>query len=116
MAALREAEEEIGLKPDRVELIGVLDQYRTVTNYCVTPVVGLIDYTGPLQRDENEVEAIFEVPLSHFLNPDNFERHDRIVNGRNRSFYAVPYDQWFIWGATAAMLKNLASIIRNQID
>jgi len=116
MAALREAEEEIGLKPERVELIGTLDEYRTVTNYCVTPVVGLIGDTGTLQRDENEVEAIFDVPLSHFLNPDNFERHDRIVDGRTRSFYAVPYQKRFIWGATAAMLKNLATIIRDQLD
>ena len=111
MAALREAEEEISLAPDRVELIGAIDDYRTVTNYCVTPVVGLIADTGPLRADENEVAAIFDVPLSHFLSPENFERHDRIVDGRARSFYAVPYDKRFIWGATAAMLKNLSSIL-----
>ena len=112
IAALREAEEEIGLDRQRVELVGQLDDYRTVTNYCVTPVVGLIADTGELQPDENEVAAIFDVPLSHFLNADNFERHDRVIGGRSRSFYAVPYREYFIWGATAAMLKNLASIIQ----
>lgn len=112
IAALREAEEEISLARDRVELIGQLDDYRTVTNYRVTPVVGLITDTGPLKADANEVAAIFQAPLAHFLNPDNFERHDRAVDNRSRSFYAVPYEGYFIWGATAAMLKNLASVIQ----
>ncbi|MEM6904067.1 MAG: CoA pyrophosphatase [Pseudomonadota bacterium] len=110
-AALREAEEEIALAPSRVEIIGALDQYRTITRYRITPVIGLIDDPGVLTPDPREVAEIFEVPLPFLLDADNFERHDRVVDGRHRAFYAVPYDGRFIWGATAAMLKNLCTVV-----
>ncbi|MBV6633587.1 MAG: CoA pyrophosphatase [Alphaproteobacteria bacterium] len=110
-AALREAEEEIALQPSRVETIGELDQYRTITRYRITPVIGLIEDPGPLKADPSEVAEIFEVPLPFFLDAANFERHDRVVDGRHRAFYAVPYDGRFIWGATAAMLRNLCTVV-----
>ena len=110
-AALREAEEEVALMRDRVELIGQLDDYRTVTNYRITPVVGLVRDPGELRADPSEVEDIFEVPLAFFMSPGNFERHDHVVDGRQRSFYAVPYNGHFIWGATAAMLKKLSQVL-----
>lgn len=110
-AALREAEEEVGLRRDRVELIGQLDEYQTVTGYHITPVVGLIADTGPLRPDPNEVASIFEVPLSFLMQAGTFQRHERRADGQSRSYYAVLYQEHCIWGATAAMLRNLQSVL-----
>jgi 8-oxo-dGTP pyrophosphatase MutT (NUDIX family) len=110
-AALREAEEEVNLHPNRVELVGQLDEYETVTHFHITPVVGLIREPGPLHPEPGEVASIFELPLAMIMDESNFEYHERKVDGRSRAFYALPYEGHFIWGATAAMLRNLRTAL-----
>lgn len=106
-AALREAEEEIGMAADRVEVVGFLPEYRTITGYRVTPVVGLVRPPFELRPDPFEVAEVFEVPLAFLLDPANHQRHEIHYRGRLRHYYAVPYGPYFIWGATAAMIVSL---------
>lgn len=105
--ALREAEEEIGLSRVLVEPLGFLDGYRTGTGFLVTPVVGLVKPDFVLALDANEVASTFEVPLAFLMDEVNHKRHSRPWRGRERHYYAMPYDDHYIWGATAGMLKNL---------
>lgn len=105
--ALRETEEEIGLEPTRVEVIGRLSDYHTRTDYRVTPVVGLVAPPFELRLDAHEVDEAFEVPLAFLLDPANHQRHQRKFRGRTVPFYAIPYRDYYIWGATAGMLINL---------
>jgi 8-oxo-dGTP pyrophosphatase MutT (NUDIX family) len=102
--ALRESAEEIGLDEARVEILGQVGRYETVTGYAVTPVVGWVEPPFELYADPVEVAKVFEVPLSFVLNPDNFVQRQREVAGRTRHFFACPYREHYIWGATAAML------------
>jgi 8-oxo-dGTP pyrophosphatase MutT (NUDIX family) len=111
-AALREAREEVGLPAEQVEIIGRLDMYHTRTGYEVTPVVGLVRPPLTLMPDPYEVAEVFEVPLSFVLDPINHELHQRELRGRMRTFYVLPYQDRYIWGATAAMLVNLAQVLR----
>lgn len=109
--ALRETQEEIGLGPDRIRPLGELDLYVTRTGFAVTPVVGWIEEEIALDQltlDPGEVDEVFEVPLDFFLDPANRQRHARTYEGRPRYFYAYPYRDYYIWGATAGMLNNLA--------
>ena len=106
-AALRETEEEIGLAPSRVELIGRLDTYVVRTGFEVTPVVGFVNPPLHLSPDPFEVAEVFEVPLAFVLDPQNHQRHSRRYDGKERHFYAMTYGGKFIWGATAGMLVNL---------
>jgi 8-oxo-dGTP pyrophosphatase MutT (NUDIX family) len=105
--ALREAEEEIGLARTLVEPIGFLDAYRTGTGFLVTPVVALIKPDFELTLEPGEVAAAFEVPLAFLMDPANHKRHSREWRGRQRHYYAMPFGDRYIWGATAGMLKNL---------
>lgn len=105
--ALRETQEEIGLARERIELIGTLPEYHTRTGYRITPVVGLVAPPFVLEADPQEVDAVFEVPLSFLLDPRNHQRHTRAFEGRMISYFAMPYGEHYIWGATAAMLVNL---------
>lgn len=130
--ALREAHEEIGLHPAQVRVLGRLPQYVTVTGFCVTPVIGHLDSVPQFRRDRREVAEIFQVPLSFLFNPSNHEV--RIVpaqhspTGELIRFYAMPYRtrqtsrnvddvaadelrEFFIWGATAAMLRNFYHLL-----
>ena len=107
-AALREAEEEIGLAANQVDVAGVLDDYQTGTGFLVTPVVGFLPAEPNLQANPAEVAAIFEVPLSLILDTRNHQRHSRLFKGKPRQYYVLPYEGYYIWGATAAMLVNLA--------
>lgn len=106
-AALREAQEEIGLDPRLVDVIGFLDGYRTGTGYHVTPVVGLVPPGLEFHLAEAEVAETFEVPLAFLMDTANHQKHAREWRGRTRSYWAMPYEQRYIWGATAGMLKNL---------
>ena len=106
-AALRESEEEIGLDPERVDVVGLLDTYRTGTDYVVTPVIGLIGPDFEPRLDEFEVAELFEVPLDHLLARRNFVRESRDAGGVTRAFHAIYYEGRRIWGATAGMLFDL---------
>ncbi|MDR0576106.1 MAG: CoA pyrophosphatase [Candidatus Accumulibacter sp.] len=106
--ALREAREEVGLDPRRVEIAGFLPEYRTATGYRIIPVVGFLTPPLALRSDPSEVAEIFEAPLSFLLDPANRRRHTREYQGRTRRFFAVPYGRHFIWGATAGIIVSLA--------
>ncbi len=106
-AALREAVEEIGLKPKFVEPLGFLDGYRTGTGFTVAPVVALIHPGFELVPDPREVDDVFEVPLAFLMDEANHQKHAREWRGRQRHYYAMPYGERYIWGATAGMIKNL---------
>jgi 8-oxo-dGTP pyrophosphatase MutT (NUDIX family) len=111
-AALREAEEEVGLPPERVDVVGQLDIYITRTGYEVTPVVGIVSPPFPVKPDPFEVADVFEVPLSFIIDPSNHERGQRMYKGVPRQFYVLPFEDRFIWGATAGMLVNLSEVLR----
>jgi 8-oxo-dGTP pyrophosphatase MutT (NUDIX family) len=111
-AALREAEEEVGLPSARVTLLGRLADYETVTGYRVTPVVGWIEPPFEIKVEPVEVAAVFEVPLAFLLEPANQQRHFRMVGDVRRDYYAIPYGEHYIWGATAAMLLILDRTLR----
>ncbi len=110
-AALREAEEEVGLPRDHVEVVGRLDTYVTSTGFEVTPVVGLVRAPYPVRPDPFEVAEVFEVPLAFIIDPGNHQRHSREFKGRLRTFFVLPYENRYIWGATAGMLVNLAEVL-----
>ena len=115
--ALRESEEEIGLSRHRVELVAELPCYRTGTGYLVTPVVGFVDPDFVPRPDPGEVAHAFEVPLAFLMNPANHERRRVVFEDIDRVFYAMPWRsetddrEHFIWGATAAMLRNLYRLL-----
>ena len=113
-AALREAEEEVGLPRASVEVIGRLDTYVIRTGYEVTPVVGVLDPPERYRPDPKEVAQVFEVPLGFILDPANVELRQREFNGAMRQFYVWPYRDHYIWGATAAMLVNLSEALRRE--
>jgi len=104
--ALRETHEEIGLSAASVEVLGRLADYHTRTGFRVTPVIGLVTAPFELKLDQREVQYVFEVPLSFLLDPANHQRHQREFQGRTVHYYAIPYQEHYIWGATAGMLVN----------
>ena len=112
--ALREAKEEIGLMPEHVQVLGKMPIYTTITGFHVTPVVALVDASMSVQADPLEVAEMFEVPLAFLMNPANHRHHVVEVAGMRREFLSMPWpadhpakEPYFIWGATAAMLRNL---------
>jgi 8-oxo-dGTP pyrophosphatase MutT (NUDIX family) len=105
--ALREAHEEIGLTADFVEPLGYLDSYRTGTGFQINPVVALVRPGFRLMTDSREVLEVFEVPLAFLMDEANHKKDTRAWRGRERHFYAMPYQGRYIWGATAGMLKNM---------
>ena len=105
-AALREAHEEIGLPSEIVEVLGTLPVHDTVTSFAVTPVIGLVRDTFRIRPEPGEVEEVFSVPLSHVLDPANYLIQSRRWRGTLRHYYAVPYGPYYIWGATARMLRE----------
>lgn len=106
--ALREAREEIGLPPNQVQVLGRLPAHETVTGFQITPVLCHIkaDFTPIPQA--GEVDEVFTVPLAHVLDPANYRVERRVWRGEWRHFYAVPYGPYYIWGATARILRGLA--------
>jgi 8-oxo-dGTP pyrophosphatase MutT (NUDIX family) len=110
--ALRETEEEVGIERRFVDVIGAVDFYRTGTGYEITPVVGMVEPGFVTRADPREVADVFEVPLDHFLDERNHRIDSRkVADGRERRFYAMPYGERYIWGATAGMLKNLHYVL-----
>lgn len=113
--ALREAQEEVGLLSSQVEVIGHLPNYTTVTLYVVTPVVALVHPPLHLRPDAFEVAEAFEVPLAYLMNPAHHRRHEWEMDGVRRRFLSMPWQgpggEYFIWGATAAMLRNLYAFL-----
>lgn len=107
-AALREAEEEIGLPRGGVEVLGRLARHETVTGYDVTPVLGLVRDAFDPRPEAGEVDEVFTVPLAHVLEPGNYRIERRLWRGEWRRFYTVPYGPYYIWGATARILRGLA--------
>jgi len=107
VTALREAEEEIGLPRDRVDVLGTLPEYRTGTGFSVTPVVGLVHPPLDLQIDSFEVAEVFEAPLSFLLDSRNHQRQSLEFAGALRQFWAIPFQGYHIWGATAGMVVSL---------
>ena len=113
--ALRETEEEVGLSRERVEVIGRLDSYVVRTGFIVTPVVGFVHPPFDIEPEAEEVDEVFEVPLSFLMNADNHERHSREFKGQHREFYAMPYEGRYIWGATAGMIVNLHDVLTTPL-
>ncbi|MFC6688948.1 CoA pyrophosphatase [Jhaorihella thermophila] len=108
-AALREAREEIGLPPGLAEIIGHLPEHETVTGFRVTPVVAVLRSAFAPVPEPGEVDEVFSVPLSHVIDPRNFRVESRIWRGRRRYYFTVPYGPYYIWGATARILRGLAA-------
>lgn len=117
-AALREAQEEVGLSPDFVQVIGTLPSYITGTSFHITPVVALVSPEMNITPNPHEVEDVFEVPLAFLMNPKNHRLHEFEREGIVRQWYSMPYEEAhtmgseltqerFIWGATAGMIRNL---------
>lgn len=111
--ALRETEEEIGLARNHVTVLGSLDPYVTGTGFVVVPVVGLICPGFNLQPHLHEVAEVFEVPLDFLMDSRNHQRHKGVFNGIERQWWAMPYEQHYIWGATAGMLRNLHELLQD---
>ncbi|MEO1138773.1 MAG: CoA pyrophosphatase [Pseudomonadota bacterium] len=111
--ALREASEEIGLAPDNVEVLGQLPSHETVTSFIVTPVIGRIRAPFELRPEAGEVEEAFAVPLAHVLDPARFSVQSRRWRGTRRHYYTVPFGPYYIWGATARILRALAEAVRS---
>jgi 8-oxo-dGTP pyrophosphatase MutT (NUDIX family) len=110
--ALRESREEVGLAPDLVEIAGTLPPHETVTGFMVTPVLGFVRAPFTPVPEAGEVEEVFTVPLHHVLNPDNFGIERRRWRNEWRRYYAVPYGPYYIWGATARILRGLADRVQ----
>lgn len=111
-AALREANEEIGLPPEQVTVLGTLPHHETVTGYDVTPVLARVQGNFTERAEAGEVAEIFRVPLSHLTNPAHYRIEARNWRGMPRYYYVVPWGPYYIWGATARMLRGLAEAMQ----
>lgn len=109
--ALREAQEEIGLDPSNVEVLGCLPTHETVSNYIATPVLALVKEPFAFRPEAGEVEEAFTVPFEHITNPANFRIEGRRWQGQKRFYFTVPYGPYYIWGATALILRRFAERI-----
>ncbi|SLN24802.1 putative NUDIX hydrolase [Pseudoruegeria aquimaris] len=109
--ALREAREEIGLPPENVSILGELAPHETVTGFLVTPIVGLVTAPFDVIAEAGEVEEVFEVPLAHVMDEEKFLVQSRLWRGQQRKYFTVPYGPYYIWGATARMLRSLAGAV-----
>lgn len=107
-AALREAREEIGLPPDLPQILGHLPSHETVTGFTVTPVLAVLEHRFDARPEPGEVDEIFSVPLAHVTDPARFRVESRRWRGHRRHYFIVPYGPYYIWGATARILRGLA--------
>ena len=113
-AALREAREEIGLDHANIDILGTLPDHETVTGFRVTPVVGRVKSEFEPLPEAGEVDEIFEVPLSHVLQCDRYRIEGRYWRGTVRRYYVAPFGPYYIWGATARVLRQLAEAVRDE--
>ncbi|MEM9300965.1 MAG: CoA pyrophosphatase [Pseudomonadota bacterium] len=111
-AALRETHEEIGLRPEQVEPLGCLAPVMTITGYAMVPFVGLVEPDSAIAASPHEVEEVFTAPLEFMLDEANHERRRRFFNGRMREFFVIQYGDYFVWGATAQVIVDLAARVR----
>ena len=111
--ALREAEEEIGLAPTAVSILGSLDSYVTGTGFVITPIIGALDFRPDLRLDRQEVSAVFEVPLAFFLDDRNRGLREGVWRGQRRRYFEYRYRHYRVWGATAQILVNLCKKLQN---
>jgi 8-oxo-dGTP pyrophosphatase MutT (NUDIX family) len=116
VAALRETEEEVGISRDLVDVVGCLDMYQTGTAFNVLPVVGFVKPSFELNVDTNEVADVFEVPLSFLLDQKNHVIETARYGGQDRRYYAIYFKDYFIWGATAGMIRNLSERVKKWSD
>ena len=114
--ALRETSEEIDLAPEHVEVIGYLPEYRTGTGFCITPVVAVVTPPFELHPDPSEVAQVFEVPLAFLMDPANHQQHSMQVGGKLRHYFAMPYGDHFIWGATAGIIMMLYRALASSCE
>jgi 8-oxo-dGTP pyrophosphatase MutT (NUDIX family) len=105
--ALRETHEEIGIAQEFIKPLGLLDTYCTRTGFQIVPVLALVREGFTLTLDEREVADVFEVPLAHLMTEANFLLHEKEIHGKVRYFYAIPYESYYIWGATAGILRSM---------
>ena len=108
-AALREAREEIGLPDGQARVLGTLPSHETVTSFRVTPVIALIDRPFDIAAEPGEVDEVFATPLDHLMQPDNFVVESRRWRGARRHYFTVPFGPYYIWGATARILRGMAA-------
>lgn len=113
-AALREAEEEIGLSPAHVEVIGQAAPYQTGTGFVVTPVVGLVRAGFVATAHPYEVDDVFETPLAFLMDPANHQKHQKMWKEKLRTYYAMPWEDRYIWGATAGIIRALYERLYTQ--
>ncbi|MBZ0215629.1 MAG: CoA pyrophosphatase [Fimbriimonadaceae bacterium] len=105
--ALRETHEEVGLSRNHVEAIGYLPPYQTTSGFRIVPVVSIVQPPFHITPDHNEVADVFEVPLSFLMNPDNHDKQSRVWENRRRYFFVMPYLDYYIWGVTAGIIREL---------
>lgn len=110
--ALREAQEEIGLDPSVVTVLGELPSHETVTRYSITPIVAMVPADLKFTPEPGEVEEAFTVPLKHILSPENYRIEGRVWQGQKRHYYTVPFGPFYIWGATARILRGMAEVVQ----
>jgi len=113
-AALREAHEEIGLVQSNVEVLGTMAPHETVTGFTVTPVLGRVLAPFTFRPEPHEVDEVFNVPLDHLGNSECYRVQSRRWLGQRRYYYTVPYGPYYIWGATARILRSLAESMRTE--
>jgi 8-oxo-dGTP pyrophosphatase MutT (NUDIX family) len=111
--ALREAEEEIGLEPAAISVLGSLDSYVTGTGFVITPIIGLLESSPELQLDYQEVNSAFEAPLAFFLDERNRGHREGVWRGQRRRYFEYRYQHYRVWGATAQILVNLCKKLQN---
>ncbi len=114
--ALRETEEEIGIQRPEVEILGLLDDFQTPSGFCITPVVGYLRSISPLRLNPKEVSEVFDVPLSFFLDNTNERVEQRVRGDRVAKVYFYRYEEYEIWGATAAMIRSFLLDLRRTIE
>lgn len=110
--ALREAREEIGLDPSQVEIFGQWPQHETVTGFTMTPILARVHGPFVPTPEAGEVAEVFRVPFAHLADPDNYRIEKRMLQGQLRHYYTVPWGPYYIWGATAKILHNIAVHLR----